>query len=215
MLRHLSSHEIFTILIVISLIFIALAKILFQKRFSDFIYVLGNSRYLKIYVRDQKFLDVFDALLFGNLLLTLSIFCFIAISNGTEPTTISLTLLIKLIVGIGVFILIKVLIERLIGSLFEIDEYINQYVFQKISYKNFIGIVLLPINAILLFGLEPTRIIIYVILVFLIVLNLIGLITSYKTHQKLIKRNFFYFILYLCALEISPFIILFKFIESN
>ena len=43
-----------------------------------------------------------------------------------------------------------------------------------------------------------------------IVINAIALFYSYKTNGKLIITNFFYFILYLCALEISPYIILYK-----
>jgi len=42
------------------------------------------------------------------------------------------------------------------------------------------------------------------------VVNAIALFYSFKTNGKLIITNFFYFILYLCALEISPYIILYK-----
>ena len=121
----------------------------------------------------------------------------------------------KLTFSIGVFILIKVLIERLIGSLFEIDKLIDQYIFQKISFKNYLGIVLLPINALLLFTFQPTSQIIYGIIVILLIVNIIGLISSFKTHQNLIKNNLLYFILYLCALEIAPYIILYKVFIPN
>ena len=116
----------------------------------------------------------------------------------------------KLSVGIAVFVLIKVLLERLIGSLFEIDKLTDLYLFQKITYKNYLGILLLPINALLLFAFEPTLDIIYGIIILLLIINIIGLISSLKSHQSLIKNNLFYFILYLCALEIAPYIILYK-----
>jgi len=103
-----------------------------------------------------------------------------------------------------------VLLERLIGSLFEIDQLIDNYIFQKISYKNYIGLLLLPINALLIFSVTPSRQIIFLVLSILLIISVIGLITSFKSHQSLIKKNFFYFILYLCALEIAPYIILYK-----
>ncbi|WFO18183.1 DUF4271 domain-containing protein [Cellulophaga baltica 4] len=35
-----------------------------------------------------------------------------------------------------------------------------------------------------------------------------GWVTAIRNHQKLITNNFFYFILYLCALEIAPLVLL-------
>ena len=208
--RDIISNELFTILLVSGLLFIAIAKAVAPKRFHDFIYLLINSKYLKIYARDQKFLDKFDALLFVNLIFSLSVFFYVGYQYFTERMTPSINSMFKISIGIGVFILIKVLIERLIGSLFEIDKLIDQYLFQKISYKNYLGLLLLPINALLIFGLNPTLTMFYFSIILLVSVNGIGLITSYKAHENLIKQNLFYFILYLCALEIAPYIILYK-----
>ncbi|WP_303318854.1 DUF4271 domain-containing protein [Flavivirga abyssicola] len=210
MLRDIVSNELYTILLVTGLLVVAIAKLASPKRFDDFIFVLGNYKYLKIYSREQKFLDKFDALLFGNLILSLSVFSFISYQYIIDGKSLSIDLMFKISFSIAVFILIKVLIERLIGSLLGIDKQIDQYLFQKISYKNFLGVILLPINALLLFSFKPSLPIIYLIVTLLLIVNIIGLITSFKTHQSLIKHNYFYFILYLCTLEISPYIILYK-----
>ncbi len=210
MIRNVYSTEIFTILLVVCLVIIALAKLKSPKRFEDFLYVLGNSKYLKIYSREQKFFDSFDALLFGNLMLCLGVFSFIIYQNSYNVNSIDINILFKLTTGISIFILIKVLLERLIGSLFEIDKLIDEYLFQKISYKNYLGLLLLPINTILLYSFPDALNLVYVFIGLLLIVNIIGLITSFKTHQNLIKNNLFYFILYLCALEIAPYIILYK-----
>ena len=212
MFRHIATNEFFTILIVVSLILIALAKILFPKRFHDFVYVIGNSKYLKIYARDQKFFDGFDAMLFINLILSGSIFIFLSYQYLVADVKVSEILIFKLAVGLSVFILIKILLERLIGSLFEIDRIIDAYLFQKTSYKNLLGILLLPINIILIFSIDPTKTLINIIIGLLILVNCFGLLTSFKAHQSIIKNNISYFILYLCALEIAPYIILYKII---
>ena len=81
---------------------------------------------------------------------------------------------------------------------------------QKTSYRNYIGLILLPVNIILIYSIEPTKMIIYIVLGLLLVVLLSGFFTTYKSYQKLILGNLFYFILYLCALEIGPYIILFK-----
>ena len=67
MLREVISNEWFTILIVLSLCILAFAKYAFSNRFNDYLWVVGNSKYLKVYAREQKFIDHFDSLLFVNL----------------------------------------------------------------------------------------------------------------------------------------------------
>jgi Domain of unknown function (DUF4271) len=215
MLRETISNDWFTLLIVLSLSILAIAKYAFSNRFNDFLWVIGNSKYLKIYTREQKFIDPFDTLLFSNLIISLSLFLFICYNVLVKTVPFNISLFLKILLAVGTLLLIKVLIERLIGSLFEIDSLIDSYIFQKTSYKNYIGLVLLPLDIILIFALQPNPTLIYVIFGLLFIINIIGFITSFKTYQKLIINNFFYFILYLCALEIAPYIILYKlFIDS-
>lgn len=209
MLREIISNEWYTILIVLNIGILAFARATFFNRFNDFLWVIGNSKYLKVYSRDQKFIDRFDGFLFLNLIISLSLFYFIWHNTFFDSIAFDLILFFKLFVGIGSLILIKVLIERLIGSLFEIDTLIDSYVFQKINYKNYIGLILLPINILLIFAIEPSKTILYVVIALMFFINLIGFVTSFKMHQKLILNNLFYFILYLCALEIAPYIILY------
>jgi len=210
MLREIISNDWFTLLIVLSLCVLAIAKYAYSNRFNDFLWVVGNSKYLKIYSREQKFIDWFDALLFFNLIISVSLFSFLSYNTLVASVDFDILLFLKILIGVGALLLIKILLERLIGSLFEIDALIDSYIFQKTNYKNYLGLVLLPINILLIFTLQPKPSIIYVVFGLLFVINLIGFITSFKTHQKLIINNFFYFILYLCALEIAPYIILYK-----
>ncbi|WP_027138339.1 DUF4271 domain-containing protein [Gaetbulibacter saemankumensis] len=210
MLRDIVSNELFTIFIMLGLVNVAITKLIAPHRFNDFVVIIGNSKYLKIYSRDQKFFDKFDALLFFNLILSTSIFILLLNKQLTGIVDYSLNQVLKLPIGIAVIILIKVFIERLIGSLFEIDKLIDQYLFQKITYKNYLGILLIPINAILLYSFTPSLIFIYSIIIFLLIINILGIIGTIKNHESLIKGNFFYFILYLCTLEIAPYIFLFK-----
>jgi hypothetical protein len=215
MLRETISNEWFTIFIVLGLVFITVSKFLFTVRFFDFIAVIGNSKYLKIYARDQKFIDGFDALLFLNLTISVTIFSFITYTTFGNPSDFDISVFFKLLIGIGSVVLIKVLIERLLGSLFDIDPLIDSYLFQKTTYKNYTGFFLLPVNILLTYAIQPTKVILFVIFGCIILINLSGFITSFKNHQKLLLNNLFYFILYLCALEIGPYLILYKLIIDN
>ena len=210
MLREIIFNEIFTVLLVLCLVLVASAKLLFAKRFHDFIYVLGNSRYLKMYSRDPKIIDGFNALLFLNLLISTTIFSVFIYKTFVGELTDVYTFLIKVFIIVTILILAKTSIERLLGNLFNIDSIIDFYLFQKISYKNFLGLLLIPINFALLFRLTPSPIMLQILVIVFILINCISIIASYKTYQSLIKSNLFYFILYLCTLEISPYLVLYK-----
>ena len=211
MIRNIVDNDWFTVSIVLCIVFIAITKLLYANKFNDFVKIIGNSNYLKIYIKDQKFVNLFDGLLFVNLVISASIFVLI-LNNQFQgyPKSIDIMLFLKLAVGISSILIIKALIDRLIGSLFEIDELINDYVFQKITYKNYLGLILLPVNILLIYVLNISEAILYIVIFVLFVVNCLGFLESLKTHLNIVKSNLFYFILYLCALEIAPYIILYK-----
>ena len=213
MLRHVISNDWFTLFLLLGLTLITLSKFVFSHRFKDFLVVLGNSKYLKIYARNQKFIDGFDGLLFINGVLSISIFSYISYNVLVNPTEFHLDHFIKLLFGLGVFFLIKILLERLIGSLFDIDILIDDYLFQKTTFKNYSGLVLLPINVLLIYAVNPPDYLIYFVIIVLVLINIIGFTITFKNHQKLLINNLFYFILYLCTLEIGPYLILYKYIN--
>lgn len=210
MLRNTNPNELITILLVIGLTLISVAKLIAPKRFNEFIIILGNSKYLKIYSREQKLFNIFDFLLFINLIVSLSVFIITTIQNYTDTKVINSNLVLKFIVGIGVFIILRTGIEYFIGKLLDNNKISHNYLFQKISYKNYIGIFLLLANALLVYAFPNNLILSYIFLSIALIINSIGGVLSYKNHQETIKQNLFYFILYLCTLEIAPYIILCK-----
>ncbi|WP_179337197.1 DUF4271 domain-containing protein [Winogradskyella ludwigii] len=213
-MRNYITHEWFTIFTIIGLFAVVVAKYLNTLRFNDFMYVIGNSKYLKIYTKDQKFIDQFDSFLFINLSLSLSIFIYFAYSTFITPVNFELVVFLKLLLAVSTIIIIKTLLERLIGGLFEIESLIDNYLFQKITFKNFSGLVFLIANLFLLYTSIRLDIILISALTIVCIINVIGFLSSIKTHQKLINLNFFYFLLYLCALEIGPYILLYKVIRE-
>ena len=210
MLREVLFNDWYTTIIIASLAIIAVAKLINPIRFVGFMKLIGNSNYLRIHFKDHRFFDPFDVFLFIN-------FCLNAVLTGIltcsylEPNTVfSYIDFIKLVIILGIGLFIKALIELAVGSLFEIGKILHSYVFQKISVLNFLGVLLLPLNALLVFRFpgQPSLLVITLAISSLIIL--IGLFKSIKSYQKLLINNFFYFILYLCTLEIGPYVILCK-----
>ena len=213
-MRNFLTYEWFTIFTVLSLLAIVAAKYINALRFSDFLSVVGNSKYLKIYSKDQKFIDPFDGFLFVNLSISISIFLFFGYSTFFETLTFDLIEFLRLLFAISAIIIIKTLLERLIGSLFDVDALIDDYLFQKTTFKNYSGMVFLVANLFLLYTDNFEEIIIIASLFVICLINVIGFITSFKNHQKTINSGLFYFLLYLCALEIAPYVLLYKVISE-
>ena len=210
MLREVISNEWITILIVICITILTIVKFSYSKRFNDFSWIIVNSNYLKFYSRDNKYIDNFNVLLFANQIIGIFIFVYLIFKTHISDISINLILFLKVIGAFIGLIFTKFFIELLIGWIFSINTIIGSYLFQKMNYKNFIGVILIPINIILVYAVEPTEKLIYGFLIGLFIINFIGFLSTFKTYQKLLLSNSFYFILYLCALEIGPYIVLYK-----
>lgn len=210
MIREIPSNDWLTLSIVIGLALITLAKVVYPKRFHNFMGVIGNSNYHKLYSRDLKYLDRFNSLLLSNQLINIVVFAYIFYSTLLTPKVINTVEFLTISSVVLLVIAFKFIIEQLIGKLFDISELIDFYLFQKLNYKNYIGLILIPINILLIYTLSPNVTLLISFLSFVLIVNFIAFLYSFISYQKLLIGNFFYFILYLCALEIGPYIILYK-----
>ncbi|MDC1259680.1 DUF4271 domain-containing protein [Flavobacteriaceae bacterium] len=208
MLREVQFNDLYTTIIVACLAIIVGAKYLKPQRFIDILRILGNSNYLRIYFKDHKFLDPFDIILFLNFCLNGMLISLLTYIQLLKKTDIDIVLFLKLSVVFGAVVLVKILIELGIGYLFDIQKIFHSYVFQQVSFFNFLGIILLPLNSLLIFGVPNNRFLLTFILSISGLILLIGMLKSIKFYQKLLINNLFYFILYLCTLEIGPYILL-------
>jgi hypothetical protein len=210
MFREVLFNDLYTTIIVASLAIIVGAKLLNFNRFTGLIRLFGNSIYLRIYFKDHKFLDPFDILLSLNFCINGTLTGILTYTHFAQKIELDALLFIKLVGLLGAWIFLKIILEIGIGYLFDIPKLFHSHVFQQVSYLNFLGIFLLPLNSLLIFVAPNHHLLLVSILVISGVILFSGFMKSIKTYQKLLINNFFYFILYLCTLEIGPYIVLYK-----
>src|SRR5690606_28874261 len=104
----------------------------------------------------------------------------------------------------------KLYTEKIIASIFSIDTIIDHYLYQKLSYRNLLSILILFANILLIYTFSESKFIVIFIASVVLLINVAMLLYTFKSSEKIITNNLFYFILYLCALEISPYFILYK-----
>ena len=213
MLRNSNSVDVLTLTLLGCLIIVALSKMLFPKRFNQFATLLFNNRYINQYNKDQQIVDTFEGLLFANLIVNLGIIVYLFLQNN-QISTAPLNLFIYT-AAIGLFIIVKVVLEKLISNILAIGPIIDKYNFQRISFRNFAGLLLLPINALLIYTVTPNNTMLITTLAILFLIIIYGVFLFIKNNLNTFKKSLFYFILYLCTLEIAPYIVLYKIITNN
>tara|TARA_R110002050_G_scaffold231375_3_gene367216 strand:- start:253 stop:906 length:654 start_codon:yes stop_codon:yes gene_type:complete len=209
--RLVESTDWVTYLMLGCFILYALAKYYYPRRFQEFSLLPITNQYFFLHGKNDALHHPFNMLLFAAQILCVSIFIFLLFSVF-NPTLVAQNewLFIQICTAYSVFVLIKFSIEKIIANVFSMDDLINNYLYQKLSYRNFLGLLFFIGNLFFLYFYQPTPMAMLLFGGFALFLNAIALLYSYNKNGNLIFRNFFYFILYLCALEISPYIILYK-----
>lgn len=213
--RLIENKDWATLVFVFSLVFITIAKSAFDSRFNDFIKLIISDKYSKIYRESSHLISGFNVLLVTVNLISLSFFIqliFFHLGLGEKTDWI---LFVRIFTLLTVFILSKFLLEKIIATVFGIEEVIEQFNLQKVTFRTYIGLLLLPITLILFYNNYIPNAVIYTIIVILLTINLLTYFLSLKIYQNLIFSKFFYFILYLCTLEIAPYYFIYYLITKN
>ncbi|SKB54493.1 protein of unknown function [Salegentibacter holothuriorum] len=209
--RHISSLDWITITLMGAFLLLAIVKTAYPQRFEDFMSLLTSNKFMMFRGKKNKAFHPFNILLFFVHLISFSLIFFLFFNFFWEESALDPTVLfIRIATAYASFVLLKFGLEKIIGNVFDLDTQIDSYLYQKISYRNFIGLILLIPSLIFIYTYTPTAFSLYTIVGILVLSNIFSLLLIYRENQSLITANWFYFILYLCALEISPYIILYK-----
>ena len=101
------------------------------------------------------------------------------------------------------------------ATAFKIEEFSEQFNLLKVNYRAYFGFILLPVNIILFYNTFDSKLFFWILLVALFVINITTYIVALKLYQNLLMRKIFYFILYLCTLEIAPYYFIYNWFTKN
>ena len=194
-----------TLLFVLSFLIIALTKSVFENRFGDFINLVFSDKYIKVYKDSSHLKSGFTISLFFVQVVSLAFFIQISLSIFGYASKTDWLLYIQIITFLIFFILAKYLIEKIIATSFNIEDFMEHFNLQKVTYRTYIGLFILPINIILFYYDAVSKNIPLIIIGLVLVINMLTYLISIKNYQNVIFGKLFYFFLYLCALEIAPY----------
>lgn len=194
-----------TLLFVLSFAIVAVTKSVFENRFGDFSKLIFSDKYIKVYRDSSHLTSGFTISLFFVQVISFAFFIQLSLSQFGYATKTDWILYIQISTFLIFFILSKYLIEKIIATAFNMEEFVEQFNLQKVTYRTYIGLTILPINIILFYYDSISRNFPLFIIAIVLIINILTYLISIKNYQNLIFSKLFYFILYLCALEIAPY----------
>ncbi|MFD2940919.1 DUF4271 domain-containing protein [Flavobacterium notoginsengisoli] len=213
--RILENKDWATLLFVLTFAVVAMTKSAYETRFSEFSKLIFSDKYAKIYRDNSHMKSSFTVGLFFVQIISYAFFILLTMNIFGHASKTDWILFIQIATFLLYFILGKYLIEKIVATSFNIDDFVELFNLQKVTYRTYIGVLILPINAILFYYNNIPQIIPLGIIGISLCISVYSYFISIKTYQNVIIGKLFYFILYLCALEIAPYYFLYYWITKG
>ena len=203
--RIVENKDWVTLVFIMSFGIIALTKSVYENRFEDFIKLIYSNKYIRIYRDSSHLMGMFSISLFFVQIISFSFFIQLLLSYFGYASKTDWIQFIQIFTFVIYFILSKFLIDKIIATSFNIEELVEQFNLQKVTYRTYIGLLLLPVDILLFYYDSIFKNIPLLILYIILGINVLLYLVSIKNYRNEIFGKLFYFILYLCTLEIAPY----------
>jgi len=194
---------------------VAITRSAFEKRFADFSRLVVSDKYVKVYRDSSHLMSGFTIMLFCVQVASLAFFLQLAMDDVGMADKTDWLMFIRIFTLLGVFILSKFLIDKIIATAFNIEEVAEQFNLRKVSYRTYLALLLLPVDIILFYAKSTPDFLYFMIIAVILATNILTYLLTLKNYQNFIAGKLFYFILYLCALEIAPYYFLYYWITKH
>lgn len=210
-MRHTSSNDWISFIYISILVLMVAGKYINTNEFSLFF----KFDFLKSYFEEKNRLKQqiiwFDLILFVITVSTLSIGL---MQSGFLSTNTDFANFSQIGLFIALLIILKSILELFISIFIKKSEIILNYILFKIASLSYTSLIILPFIAILSYNdfniFKPYHLIFSIF----ILINLVFIGNFTYTNRKHIFQDWYYFILYICSLEIAPLIISYNWLNS-
>ncbi len=203
------SPDWITLILVLSMTFLALGKYFFQNRFLSFALLLFDNKYVAHYYRKGGWLSRFHIFLTLFQYINLALFLFLCQQHLLgAPLGNTLEGFLVLMCGLFLFHWLKIGMQYLKGFIFNTKDLISALIFYKTSYLNYSGFIMFLGNVMVVYVLKEVKVTLYIVFVLLFLINIIGVARILKNYRNMILPFFLYFILYICLFEVVPLVLL-------
>jgi len=209
------SFDWITLALVLSLLSLTLAKYISQNKFLTFIILPFNHKYIVLSNKKGRLFNWFHILTTLFQCINLSLFVVLIKRTWDTSKIENESQVFLFIVAFTIlFIAFKILLQLFKSYVFNTQKLVLDLIFRKITYFNYSSLIMFISNVILVYMLDGSKTVIYISVVLILSINAIGLAKLIKNHQNIISHYIFYFILYLCTLEIAPLVVIGSYLKG-
>ncbi|MDN6279617.1 MAG: DUF4271 domain-containing protein [Psychroflexus sp.] len=211
LVRHTYSSDWISFIYLAILILIVSAKYINTNEF----YLFFKFDFLRSYFAEKKRFKQqiiwFDLILF---IITTSVMSLSLMQSKVLETDYDLTSFTRIGLFFSILILSKSVLEILVGLMIKKSYLITDYVLFKIASLGYASLLILPLSAVLTYNKSLTNELSFVIFVLFSLVNIVFIGNYLYSQRKHLLQDWYYFILYICSLEIAPLIISYKLLNS-
>ncbi len=195
------------------LLLLAIAKFFFKDKLLHTGSLIIYKKYLLIYFNKDKsaVLNKFQIVLYLIQLLALSVLFFVGKSylenEFNSGTIVDFYIILG---GVTAYFSFRYIVGFLLALALNVKKEHNKIVYDKISYFSNIILWILPLLILSVYASDFKKLFFSITVTLFVFLLIVRYVLFLSNNKRLFFSNLFYFILYICALEIAPLIIILK-----
>ncbi len=161
------------------------------------------------------FFDAYNLLLIVIHICVISLFLYFFSAYFYKPLALSqgVVLFKKIVFSYIIYILFYYSVHFILKEIFQFNKAIEQLTFLKFKYLNTVVLILFPFIILVAYANKWNVYILKITIVIALLLVVWRTIVLFTSNKNLIFNKLFYFILYLCTLEITPLVVIYKIMD--
>lgn len=213
-IRTKQKNYILPVILFLLLLYFTILRYQYAKQLRENITVLFNMNLGQQIFRDREFsLNIFSTLLYINAVLVIGIYLY-QLLNYFQVLLPFETVILNVAICIAIFpvlYLLRSVVYFFLKVIFNFDVAIEYFRFNALIVYQLLAVALLPIVILLASVKEPVlNWVVFVSLGFVALAMFIRIVKGFFISTTYVRFHIFYFLLYICALEIAPLLIVYK-----
>jgi hypothetical protein len=209
--RMFQNNDWIAVVLLLVFVLISILKVLYPKRFLALLGCLFSKKYFLDYSSElSEIFSLFNGVLFLIQNITLSLFvCVFSNVFIPEIESVGFQFYLSVFFGVTIYFVFQYLVGKIMALLFRFNEVFEWNRALRFGYLKSLILLVLPVLIFLIYAFPESEVMFWILVVVLLLLLLIRLILILVSNIKQFSYNWFYFILYICTLEILPLMLLY------
>ena len=207
-----STSDWVTLLFLLVLTLLAVLQLNFTERFNKLFSLVYSDKYYTDFIKTRPLnFNIFHLIFFFVVLFNISLllfFVFKAYKPGFYHQDLSF--FVKINIAVVTYFILRYAVGRFIAGIFNLSEEQSYFTFLKISNLSLLSVLIFPLLILSNYSTGPIH---KFLITFTLTVSLAIALFRYFVvvkNERLGFNNLFYLFLYLCALELSPLIVVYK-----